>query len=132
MSYVLPSGPSPCGRLSLPPSSMSDKTPQIHTAGFPFHSTFPPASACGLRRTFASKPFTDVLVLPWVIVKTLDVRENFIPKLYQHFRVRDYPYGLQDSLSTLHLFCSSTSTSATGARLDRVGWLTLTRQGLSP
>ena len=49
----------------------------------------------------------DGLVLPSVNVKTLGVRNKLISKLYQHFRVRDHPYGLQDSLSTLHLFCSS-------------------------
>jgi hypothetical protein len=53
--------------------------------------------------------FTDDLVLPSAIVKTLGVRSKLISKLYQHFRVRDHPYGLQDSLSTLHLFCSPTS-----------------------
>jgi hypothetical protein len=39
--------------------------------------------------------------LPSVIVKTLDVRNKLISKLYQHFRVRGHPCGLQDSLSTL-------------------------------
>ncbi len=29
-----------------------------------------------------------------------------VSKLYQHFRMRDHPYGLQDSLSTLNLSCS--------------------------
>ncbi len=51
----------------------------------------------------------DDLVLPSVRVKTLGVRNKLISKLYQHFRVRGYPYGLQDSLSTLHLSCSPTS-----------------------
>ena len=45
-------------------------------------------------------------VLPSVCVKTLGVRNKLISKLYQHFRVRDHPYGLQDSLSTLRLSCS--------------------------
>jgi len=49
---------------------------------------------------------TDDLVLPSVIVNTLGVRNTLISKLYQHFRVRGHPYGLQDSLCTLHLFCS--------------------------
>ncbi len=48
-------------------------------------------------------------VLPSVHVKTLGVRTKLMSKLYQHFRVRGYPYGLQDSLSTLHLSCSPTS-----------------------
>ena len=51
---------------------------------------------------------TDASVLPSVSVKTLGIHNNPISKLYQHFRVRDYPYGLQDSLSTLSLSCSST------------------------
>lgn len=38
--------------------------------------------------------------------KTLGVRISLISKLYQHFRGRDTPYGLQDSLSTLHPSCS--------------------------
>ena len=32
--YVLPSGPSPCGGLSPPPSTMPDKTPQGRIAAF--------------------------------------------------------------------------------------------------
>jgi hypothetical protein len=37
--YVLPSGPSPCAWLSHAQSTMPDKTPQPHLAGFPFDST---------------------------------------------------------------------------------------------
>ena len=59
-------------------------------------------------------------MLPSAIVKTLGVRENFISKLYQHFRVRDHPYGLQDSLSTLHLFCSPTSLSTPPQAQDSI------------
>ncbi len=69
---------------------------------------------------------TDDFVLPSVNVKTLGVRNNLISKLYQHFRVRGHPYGLQDSLSTLRPY------SAMDARLDTGGWLALTRPGLSP
>ena len=54
-------------------------------------------------------------------------------KLYQHFRVRGHPYGLQDSLSTLRPSCSPCfHGSAMGARLATGGWLALTRQGRSP
>lgn len=54
-------------------------------------------------------------------------------KLYQHFRVRGHPCGLQDSLSTLRPFCSPClHGSAMDARLATGGWLALTRQGLSP
>ena len=34
---------SPCSGLSPPPSTIPDKTPHRHPAGFPFHSTPPPA-----------------------------------------------------------------------------------------
>jgi hypothetical protein len=43
-------------------------------------------------------------VLPSVYVKTLGIRNKLISKLYQHFRVRVHPYGLQDSLCTLTPF----------------------------
>jgi hypothetical protein len=33
---MLPSGPSPCSGLSPPPSTIPDKTPHRHPAGFPF------------------------------------------------------------------------------------------------
>ncbi len=52
-----------------------------------------------------------------------------ISKLYQHFRERDSPYGLQDSLPTLNPSCSLpilASNSAMGPRLDTGGWQTLT------
>jgi hypothetical protein len=62
-----------------------------------------------------------------------------IPTLQAH----GTPYGLHNSLSTLHVGCSSdcvltqervrlTSDSAQRARLDTGGWLGLARQGLSP
>ncbi len=62
-----------------------------------------------------------------------------MPALQDH----DNPYGLYDSLCTLHLYCSFDavltaekymliSNSATGATLDTGGWLNLTRQGLAP
>ena len=78
---------------------------------------------------------SDVLVLPSANVKTLGIRNLLhISKLYQHFRVRDHPYGLQDSLCTLHLLFNDylVAGSATGATLDTGEWLTLTRRGLSP
>ena len=54
-------------------------------------------------------------------------------KLYQHFRVRGHPYGLQDTLSTLRPSCSPClHGSAMDARLATGGWLALTRQGLAP
>ena len=74
-------------------------------------------------------------------VKTLGLRNKLISKLYQHFRERGLPYGLQDTLPTLSPSCSQPlSYSATDPRLDTGGWLTLakmpydlfSRQGLSP
>ena len=60
-----------------------------------------------------------------------------ISKLYQLFRARGHPCGLQDSLSTLrpNMFVVAPTSfpySALDARLDTGGWLSLTRQGLSP
>ena len=56
-----------------------------------------------------------------------------ISKLYQHFRVRGHPCGLQDTLSTLRPSCSPClHGSAMDARLATGGWLLLTRQGLAP
>jgi hypothetical protein len=84
---------------------------------------------------------SDALVLPSVNVKTLGVRNKLISKLYQHFRERGLPYGLQDPLPTLSPSCSQPlGCSATDPRLDTGGWLTLvkrpydlfSRQGLSP
>ena len=55
-----------------------------------------------------------------------------LSKLYQHFRVRDHPCGLQDSLPTLSPSCSpSLDDSAMGPRLDTGGWLALTGKPLS-
>jgi hypothetical protein len=74
-------------------------------------------------------------------VKTLGLRNKLISKLYQHFRERGLPYGLQDTLPTLSPSCSQPlGYSATDPRLDTGGWLTLvkmpydlfSRQGLSP
>jgi hypothetical protein len=79
---------------------------------------------CCLRRTL--KPSASTIV---------------ISKLFQHFRGRGSPYGLQDSLPTLNPSCSLYCyNSAMGPRLDMGGWLTLTekhycspsQQGLSP
>jgi hypothetical protein len=44
-----------------------------------------------------------VLRIAFQDVKTVGIRNKLISKLYQHFRERDFPYGLQDSLCTLAL-----------------------------
>ena len=72
----------------------------------------------------------DASVLPSVYVKTLGIRNKLISKLYQHFRERGLPYGLQDSLPTLSPSCSlpcTTGNSAMDPRLDTGGWLTLAK-----
>jgi hypothetical protein len=67
---------------------------------------------------------TDGLVLPSVCVKTLGVRNKRLSKLYQHFRVRGHPYGLQDSLSTLRPSCSlEVSSPLRHGRKTRYGWV---------
>ena len=65
-------------------------------------------------------------------VKTLGIRNKLISKLYQHFRERGLPYGLQDSLPTLSPSCSPPlGDSAMDPRLDTGGWLTLLKMLLS-
>ncbi len=92
--------------------------------------------ACHSLWTPADPPILtlpDALVLPSVYVKTLGVRNNLISKLYQHFRVRGHPCGLQDSLCTLRpAIVHGLPRSALDATLDTGGWLSLTRPGLSP
>ena len=66
----------------------------------------------------------DDLVLPSVSVKTLGVRNKLMSKLYQHFRVRGHPYGLQDSLSTLRPSCSPwLRPRLRHGRKTRYGWV---------
>jgi len=65
-------------------------------------------------------------------VKTL-ANLNFHFEAVPTLRVYGYPYGLQDSLCTLHLDCSQYfNHSASDATLDTGGWLDLTGQGLAP
>jgi len=76
---------------------------------------------------------SDASVLPSVHVKTLGDPELTLSKLYQHFRERGLPYGLQDALSTLAShFLFAVTDSSVRPRLDTGGWLALTRRGLSP
>ncbi len=46
-----------------------------------------------------------------------------LSKLYQHFRRRGSPYGLRDSLSTLHLSCPPQSSPLRQRRKTRYGWM---------
>ena len=63
----------------------------------PYHGLMTPADLHTLAKSGVS-------VLLSVYVKTLGIRNKLISKLYQHFRERDFPYGLQDSLCTLTPF----------------------------
>ncbi len=90
--FDLPSGRCPWGF----PSSwrISSRMPRPVDSGGPPHP-------CLLR----------VIRVAFKHVKTLGIRNRpSISKLYQHFRERGFPYGLRDSLSTLHLSCSPDSS----------------------
>jgi hypothetical protein len=56
------------------------------------------------------------------LVKTLAIRNKLISKLYQLFREHGLPYGLQDALCTLHLFCSPLPRLR-HRRNTRYGWV---------
>jgi len=81
------------------------------------------ATACGLRRIFTSLPFSDDVVLPSGPLRPSASATTPISKLYQHFRERGFPYGLQDSLSTLHLSCSPQLSRLRHRRKTRYGWV---------
>jgi hypothetical protein len=70
---------------------ISSCMPRPVDSGGPSHSRQYRMLLCCLRRTL--KPSASAIS---------------ISKLYQHFRVRDHPYGLQDSLPTLSPSCSLT------------------------
>jgi hypothetical protein len=65
-------------------------------------------------------------------VKTLGIRNKLISKLYQHFRVRVTPTAYRMLCLRFACFVRPSLDSATDARLDTGGWLTLSRGGLSP
>src|SRR5262245_34372470 len=70
----------------------------------------PPRHSGGARVAFGS-------------VQTLGVRKA-LSKLYQHFRVRGHPCGLQDSLSTLRPSCSPrVPPRLRHGRKTRYGWV---------
>ena len=48
---------------------------------------------------------------------------KLISKRYQHFREHGLPYGLHDSLCTLHLFCSTLNICLRHRCNTRYGWL---------
>ncbi|NQY75042.1 MAG: hypothetical protein HRT90_09805 [Candidatus Margulisbacteria bacterium] len=78
---------------------------------------------------FLGEKFT----LIYSLVKPLvDLNFHFEAVCYASSQDLRHPYGLHNSLCTLHLYCSGISPSAIGATLDTGGWLDLTRQGLAP
>ena len=111
--------------------------PCLKITGYPGTSQVPDTSllAChGLRTPAALHVLTDYghFVLASSTFKPSPTA-TALSRLYQHFRVCGHPYGLQGSLCTLHLYCSTAkAVSATGATLDMGGWLILTQPGLSP
>lgn len=98
--------------------------------------------ACGLRRTSTFSPLTNASVLPLVHVKTLGIHNCYFEAVPHHFRVRDHPYGLQDSLPTLNPSCSlhlfiqlrhgSKARYGWVANPSRNSLLSSSLQGLSP
>ena len=124
--------PLPCLNNCIPYHNSSN---QQEPSGLPKFSVVS-LPACHSLWTPADLPILtlpDALVLPSVYVKTLGIRNKLISKLYQHFRVRGHPCGLQDSLCTLRpAIVRGLPRSALDATLDTGGWLTLTRPGLSP
>jgi len=164
--YVLPSGPSPCGRLSRPPTTMPDKTPRWHTAAHRlpgcslFHDSTRAHAVSGLITLSCPNTGNFIMSLhpgafraSWVLqricscmprpedsggpprprhlralrvafctVKNIGIRNKLISKLYQLFRERDLPYGLQDSLPTLRPSCSRLAPLRHGPKA-RYGWV---------
>ena len=56
------------------------------------------------------------------VVDPVAIRGLRFSKLYQHFRERDLPYGLQDSLPTLSPCCSPLAGLRDGPKA-RYGWV---------
>lgn len=121
--------PLACLNIRMPCADPSHRQELVGLPKF-LHASLP---ACHGLSTPADLPTlallqSGVLVLPSVNVQTLGVRNSHISKLYQHFRARGHPCGLQDSLSTLRpgcsqcLFVTLLSPLRTG-RKTRYGWL---------
>jgi hypothetical protein len=145
-------------RLPVPWSTVARRFQHCSVSGFPLRclrscrpssQVFHVQERLGLPKCFdASLPachglrtpadlhrlaLTAVRVLPSGAFKPSASATSACSKLYQHFRVRGHPCGLQDTLSTPRPSCSPClHDSAMDARLDTGGWLLLTRQGLAP
>src|SRR5262245_11539205 len=122
---------------------MRDKTPQRYPVGFPpclaprLYRARAGASGASqvLRRLSSCMPRpvdsggpapprpTGGTRVAFGSVQTLGVRKAF-SKLYQHFRVRGHPCGLQDTLSTLRPSCSPrVPPRPRHGRKTRYGWV---------
>ena len=120
--------------MSLGSDGFKTSTPTRNSLGFPGS---PRISSCMPRPVDSGGPphprHTGCFVLPSEYVKTLDIRNKLISKLYQHFRAHGRPYGLQDSLCTLtSSIVRGLPHSSMKPTLDTGGRLTLSRRGLAP
>ena len=123
--------PLPCLRSCIPSSPSFHAQECLGPPKF-FDASLP---ACRGLRTPADLPLLAMSVGSCCLRERSNPRRphQALSKLYQHFRVRGHPCGLQDTLSTLRPSCSPClHDSAMDARLDTGGWLALPRQGLSP
>jgi hypothetical protein len=83
--------------------------------------------ACHGLWTPADRPLlanSDGLVLPSGALQPSASATSAFSKLFQHFRVRGHPYGLQDALSTLRPSCSPWfRPRLRHGRKTRYGWV---------
>jgi hypothetical protein len=122
---------------------MRDKTPQGHPVGFP--PSWPSACTERWQEPLGLPKFFDISLPACHGLRTPADRHNLaksvalmlpsgalkpsasaiaMSKLYQHFRVRGHPYGLQDALSTLRPSCSPGSRPRLRhGRKTRYGWV---------
>ncbi len=113
--------------LLCPNSGIPSLRPPVRRSlwGLPSSRT-PPLPACHGLRTPADLPPLALAVgrvLPSGALKP-SASAIAIAKLYQHFRVRDHPCGLQDTLSTLRPSCSPRVPSRLRhGRKTRYGWM---------
>jgi len=144
-------------RLPVPCATVERRFQHCAGSGFPLRclrSCIPSSQVFHVQERLGLPKFSDVSLPACHALRTPADRHNLaksvaplwpsgalqpsasaiaMSKLYQHFRVRGHPCGLQDSLSTLRPSCSPClHDSAMDARLATGGWLLLTRQGLSP
>ena len=115
--------PLPCLKSCIPSTDAFHAQEPLGPPKF-FDASLP---ACHGLRTPADLPIlanADASRVAFGSVKTLGVRNKPMSKLYQHFRVRGHPCGLQDTLSTLRPSCSPWFHSRLRhGRKTRYGWV---------